>query len=373
MNGQLIKIEILTSKNFPINARTILAPFIIQRHLFRESGINFKFHHGRHPSKFGGDLLIVESSFHGIAWTCETERIIQEFKNWRKFFTNVVYLDSSDSSALLHPEILPFVDGYLKGQILKDKSQYLNAHYGRRLFTDYANKHFDVSDNEPIFSTAVQNPKDLKKIAVLWNSAFYDWSKKGRVLDKLTSILGSRAFIRMPTPQSISIKEKSKKISYRMQLEYGRNTINWQRTEPLKLLMNEVKTFGLIESGRIGFWQYRREMSTSQIVVSPFGWGEINYRDFETFQSGCVLVKPSMHHLETWPNLYKPGETCLSYDWDLSNFIPILKQFLDDKDELERIAMQGQTCYANYTSSEGWQDSILCQFQFALQSIGVQP
>lgn len=372
MNAQLIKIEILTSKSFPINARTILSPLIIQQRIFRDSGVIFNIHYGQHPSNFGGDLLIVESSFHGMAWTCETERIIQQFGNWRKFFTNIVYLDTSDSSALLHPEILPFVDGYLKGQILKDKSRYLKPHYGRRLFTEYVNERFDVSDNEPIFSTSVQNSGDLKKIAVLWNSAFYDWSKKGRVLDKLVSITGCKAFIRMPKSSPLKRKKKKRKISYRMQLEYERNTINWQRTEPLKLLMNEVETCGLIESGRIGFWQYRKELSTSQLVISPFGWGELNYRDFETFQSGSALVKPSMHHLETWPNLYKPGETYVNYDWDLKNFIPIIRKYLDDKEDRERIAMQGQACYANYFSRECWQDSILSQFQSAFQKVGLQ-
>ena len=182
----------------------------------------------------------------------------------------------------------------------------------------------------------------------------------------------SRAFIRTPKPYPLRKKEKVKKISYRMQLEYGRNTINWQRTEPLKLLMGEVCTLGPIESDRVGFWQYRNELSTSQLAISPFGWGEINYRDFETFQSGCALVKPSMHHLETWPDLYKPGETYLNYDWDLGNFIPILTAYLDDKERLEKIAMNGQACYANVSSQEFLQHSLLRQFQSAFQNMGLQ-
>ena len=129
------------------------------------------------------------------------------------------------------------------------------------------NKKFDISDNKPVFSTAVQNPEDLEKINVLWNSALYDWSQKGRIFDKLASMTRSRAFIRTPKPYPLRKKEKVKKISYRMQLEYGRNTINWQRTEPLKLLMGEsahlaqlkvtALAFGSIEtSSQQASWQF---------------------------------------------------------------------------------------------------------------------
>ena len=39
-------------------------------------------------------------------------------------------------------------------------------------------------------------------------------------------------------------------------------------------------------------------------MVSPFGFGEITLKDFETFLSGSVLVKPNMSHMETYPNFY---------------------------------------------------------------------
>ena len=40
LTAQVIKIEILTSKNFPINARTILSPLIIQKRVFWGHGIS---------------------------------------------------------------------------------------------------------------------------------------------------------------------------------------------------------------------------------------------------------------------------------------------------------------------------------------------
>ena len=34
------------------------------------------------------------------------------------------------------------------------------------------------------------------------------------------------------------------------------------------------------------------------------GEREINYRDYESFLSGSVLIKPDMDHVDTWPNYY---------------------------------------------------------------------
>ena len=63
--------------------------------------------------------------------------------------------------------------------------------------------------------------------------------------------------------------------------------------------------------------EYRKNMYESKFVVSPFGCGEICYRDYETFMAGAALIKPDMSHLETWPNLYIPNETYFPISWDI--------------------------------------------------------
>lgn len=49
--------------------------------------------------------------------------------------------------------------------------------------------------------------------------------------------------------------------------------------------------------------QYYREIRDSKICVSPFGYGEICYRDFEAAALGCLLIKPAMDHLRTEPDI----------------------------------------------------------------------
>ena len=69
-------------------------------------------------------------------------------------------------------------------------------------------------------------------------------------------------------------------------------------------------------------------------MLSPFGWGEICYRDFESALYRNVLIKPSMEHLLTWPNIYQPF-TYFKLDWDFNN--------LDDLDEF--ISSNNQIIY----------------------------
>ncbi len=72
---------------------------------------------------------------------------------------------------------------------------------------------------------------------------------------------------------------------------------------------------------------YYQEMLRSRICFSPFGYGEICWRDFEAILCGCVLVKPDMSHVETAPNVFVPNETYVPVRWDyqdLADRYPII-------------------------------------------------
>ena len=60
------------------------------------------------------------------------------------------------------------------------------------------------------------------------------------------------------------------------------------------------------------------------MTFSPFGWGEICYRDFEAYFSGSLLIKPSMDHIETWPNLYIKNQTYIPCRWDLKDLVDMI-------------------------------------------------
>ena len=56
----------------------------------------------------------------------------------------------------------------------------------------------------------------------------------------------------------------------------------------------------LEKAKRLSIKEYMYIRSKSKISISPFGWGEIGARDFESIVSGFTF-KPHMNHMLTWP------------------------------------------------------------------------
>lgn len=86
--------------------------------------------------------------------------------------------------------------------------------------------------------------------------------------------------------------------------------------------------------------QFLSELRHSKVCLSPFGYGEVCWRDFEAVSSGAVLLKPDMSHIETDPDIFVPWETYVPLAWDLSDLADVLRRLLDDAPLRERIAAQ---------------------------------
>ena len=48
----------------------------------------------------------------------------------------------------------------------------------------------------------------------------------------------------------------------------------------------------------------------SKIIVSPWGWGAVSYRDFETVFSASALLKPPSSYIKTFPDILPLAFTC---------------------------------------------------------------
>ena len=92
-------------------------------------------------------------------------------------------------------------------------------------------------------------------------------------------------------------------------------------------------------------------MRKSILTISPFGYGELCFRDFEAFMSGTILLKPDMSHLSTWPNFYLKNITYVPFSWDLADIEEIVKKILQDKEYYKFIAINGQKNYQKFTIS----------------------
>jgi hypothetical protein len=103
---------------------------------------------------------------------------------------------------------------------------------------------------------------------------------------------------------------------------------------------------------------YSDELRRSRLCFSPFGYGEVCWRDIEAIMAGAVLVKPDMGHLDTLPNLYEAGVTYLPVRWDFSDLEEVVTTALRDPARCEVIALEAYRRISDYVRSARFVDDV---------------
>ena len=102
-------------------------------------------------------------------------------------------------------------------------------------------------------------------------------------------------------------------------------------------------------------------MNNSKVVVSPFGWGEINVpRDYEVALSGSVLLKPDISHIDSWPNIFNK-DTVVQYKWDLSNLLELAEKIINNYDDYIDFTIRLQDQYKKYSFGRIGQEKF-CEY-----------
>ena len=224
-------------------------------------------------------------------------------------YQKVFFFDDSDGADGVHFELIDHVDAYYKRQLLRDTSNYLRPMYGLHLFSDYYHRKFCVEDEREVVRAPLHDPLQLRKLRVAWNlgMGFY-----GPLLRSL--------------PED-EFARRDNAIQARFDYRVYRKTIGYQR----RLFLSLIKARPQFRTELVDKWAYTEETRSIKAVLSSFGYGEICHRDFEAFVAGAVLIKPSMEHIETWPDLYLAGETYLEVDWDGINLIEVCDWVLSNE------------------------------------------
>lgn len=156
--------------------------------------------------------------------------------------------------------------------------------------------------------------------------------------------------------------QRSYHVSFRGSAGYL-PTINFQRQRIREALSRRLDLFHPDPLVTVTHRRYLQELRDSRAILSPFGWGEICWRDAEAFICGAALIKPDMAHLETWPELYIPNETYLPLRWDLSDLDETLTELVQNPAWFARIAAQGQAAYRQFLSDgerRSFVEHVLC-------------
>lgn len=103
---------------------------------------------------------------------------------------------------------------------------------------------------------------------------------------------------------------------------------------------------------------YMRELRQSRMCFSPFGYGEVCWRDYEAVYSGALLIKPDMSHMVTAPDLFVPNETYVPIRWDFEDLDDVVASHLADEPRRLRIARNAYEAMHRFARSGRFVDQL---------------
>jgi hypothetical protein len=113
--------------------------------------------------------------------------------------------------------------------------------------------------------------------------------------------------------------------------EYGTELLSRHRYIASRAIVDLQGLSTIVGTGRV-FPQdiYPSIIQSAKIFVSPYGYGEYSWKDFEAIYAGCVLVKPPMRHIRTGLFDIFDGSHHLEADLWYSNLHEIVTEVRDN-------------------------------------------
>ncbi len=269
------------------------------------------------------DVVLVQPWF-----TESPDRLRTAFARYRDRhpLVKLVFLDSYAHCDLrLGKAIEPYIDLYQRKALFRDRRLFLQPFAGDTNLTQYYCERYGIS------------------------AELVDWKVPESLLDRLRLVPN---FLTAPYlmegflgPEP-GFADQTIDLHSRFEIK-GTPWYSAMRVEAekaVKALEGVTRT----ADARIPRNQFLDEMRRSRLCWSPFGYGELCWRDLEAFVTGAVLVKPDMGHLETLPDLYVPGETYLPVKWDFSDFEAVVRGALADPEGRQRIARNAFAAARDY-------------------------
>ena len=363
----MISISIITSRNLHQNTVGFLYPLIKWKNKIQSDKIKFNISYIL-KNISTSDIIILDSKYHRNDWLNNEHKIYSDLSFLRNKCSKLIYCDTGDSSGWIQSKVIKYIDKYWKLQILKNKILYLEKFYDGRIYTDYYYKLLNKHSNLKVIKEAEDwsNPiseKDLNKIEAFWNTSLADYSLTSYSVGLLFKRYLGKIYIKKSSPKIITRKKlKKNNIMFNFNIHYSRFYIAYQRKELNKL-------FDLEKNDRLTKYGYYKKLSNSKMCISPFGWGEIAYRDYEAFINQSILLKPNMDHIETWPELYIKDKTYLDFDWSLENVKSISEKVIDNYEKYIDIALTGQSNYLSYLHGDEAENKFILRLKKLLENL----
>jgi len=269
----------------------------------------------------------------------ETIAFFKDVHSWKSKL-KIVYLDYFDQSSSPFFGILPYIECYVKKQLYKDRTNYRQNYIGGYVVTDFVSRHYDLPAGDWNFGSYL--PEDQEdKLFPGWNLATHQTIRRSLTYSKWRRLLphSNRKDIDINCRVSLG-DEKESWYYHRHRLE------SLKALEPLRQRYTVVSS--LNDNTILGSRKFNREIARSKIGFSPFGYGEVTYRDYVCIANDTLLIKPDMSHLVTYPDIFHDRETYVSVKWDLSDIEEKCRYYLENPKEARIIINNARITFEDY-------------------------
>lgn len=348
----MIKVGIITFQNGIKRGACDFYPLIKWKHELKDRKVEINYFSSHKEKRlFNQDVVGIDHRYYRKLSVIDNifsdRRFIVDIMNkLRSKDIKVILFDNGDGAGGRQWDFIEHVDVLVKKQLLKDRGYY-TINEGSFSHMPFA-KAYDLSDQKVkknYKSDNVPCPVDqLHKIKLGWNIGMLDYRffPFGNYYPFGTSRLLNSIYQApyFEDPDS----ERNIDSAFRGKVNKKNKNYSFQRNRVVELF-EKKENKRLITGSPISKRKYLRELQDSKTCVSPFGWGEVCYRDFESIISGCLLIKPDMDHLETYPDVYKKNETYIPLKWDMSDLEKTLQDAIENYEDYKDLIINAQKIY----------------------------
>ncbi len=248
----------------------------------------------------------------------------------------LVYFDSYDLASSPHFGVLPYVDRYLKSKLLANTDGYRRVYQGGNPLSDFVVRELNADLSGWHFGSEIPAGQE-HKIRACWSFG------ASRDFERLLRWAG-----RFHVPWSARVFDVNRRIGLTMSDAGASHWYAKSRRNAADTLAALAPSHRFTGFDRVGRRRYLAELVFSKIVFSPFGWGEVCFRDYEAVAAGCLLVKPDMSHIVTSPNVFVDKRTYVSVKWDLSDLGEKIHYWLSHPAEAQQVAQCAHDTLSEY-------------------------
>ena len=249
----------------------------------------------------------------------------------------IIFLDTCDQTSSPFLNTAELVDRYLKSNVCSKLDEYFDEGSLGGPFQRWCRDKFGWSEG-PISICSSLEPSSPCRVELGWNFGLAGvYRRLARLAKVFAPDISKRTLdlhARFPAFSAADCGRTNYYVGYRT---FSRMLVNGL---PPSIRSTSEKKISRLE--------YYREMMNAKLVFSPFGWGEVCFRDYEAAALGCVLIKPCMSHVVTRPDIFEPGKTYLPVRWDLSDLEDVVMRALADQELCEYLSRNLRALYLSY-------------------------